>query len=383
MVADLAYDVAAGGNRAYVADEVGGLRILDVSDPTRPYELGGIDSTEIVVETAIAKDSFAYIGWDQPPFLRTVDVTDPRNPKTAGGCRIVNPPADVVLRDSLLYVAQAFRFQVVNVARPREPALVGSCTIGDMTTCGLALWDTFAYVNAIPGLWILSIANPAAPRVIDTAGGRRLNAIGVAVRDTVAFIPSAYDTLWVISVADPAAIRYIAGVPLGANTLGVDAVVVEDTLVYVGTAYNVTAVNVKVLQHPFVVGTCPTPTYTRRVAYQQPYVYAACSEGGVLILDSVHTAISEAPSTRPPAASCLSATPNPTRGQLWLSGTGFGTTTVYVRDAAGRLVGMQRSTPDSGGTAAVLDLSRLASGVYFIEARSPTGRAGTARIIRP
>ncbi len=64
--AHLAQDVWLDGGRAYVADHLAGLRILDVANPSRPVELGGIDSAMSVTyaesKTAVAKDSFAFAG---------------------------------------------------------------------------------------------------------------------------------------------------------------------------------------------------------------------------------------------------------------------------------------------------------------------------------
>ncbi|MBM3315634.1 hypothetical protein FJY71_07360, partial [candidate division WOR-3 bacterium] len=338
FAADIARDISVQDGLAALADEACGLILLDVSDPGRPTFLGQYDTvgTRPWSKTAALMDSFAFLSWPRPRLV-SVNVADPTSPERAAGCEgMFNQPEDIALHDSLLYCAEASRFQVVNVARPRQPVLVGSCTIGDLTTCGLALWDTLAYVNAIPGLWMLSIANPAAPRVIDTAAGRRLNAVGVAVRDTVVFIPSAYDTLWVTSAADPTTLRYISGVPLGPGNMGSDAVVAEDTLVYVATASNVTLVNVKDLERPFIVATSPTPSYTRRLFYRRPYLYAACTEGGVMVFDSAVTGVGETLAT-PRVTPRLVFAPNPARRAVTVRVPGSSEPSlVLIRDVAGR-----------------------------------------------
>jgi hypothetical protein len=185
-----------------------------------------------------------------------------------------------------------------------------------------------------------------------------------------------------MSVADPTALRYLAGVPLGANNQGSDAVVVEDTLVYVATAFNVTVVNVRDLERPFIVASYATPNWTQRVVYKRPYVYAACTEAGVLILDTVTTAIGEPPQRPASRKQALTVTPNPTHGVVQLSIGGDPVAAARVLDAAGRLVRSHRLKDTRGGTKSVLDLRMHPSGVYFIEARSGNGRAGTARIIK-
>jgi len=220
---------------------------------------------------------------------------------------------------------------------------------------------------------------PNAPRVIDTAGGRRLNAIGVAVRDTLAFIPSVYDTMWVISVADPTSLRFLAGVPLGAGNWGYDATVAEDTLVYIATKSKVIAANVRDPAHPFVVASLTTPYVARRVVYNRPYVYVACYEAGILILDSATTGLSEM-AAEPVQPNALRIRPNPTVSAVELAlSTSLGPAVIIVRDVTGRAV--LRSSIPVGASSAVVDVSRLAAGVFFVEVES-CGGCRHARLIK-
>ena len=76
-----------------------------------------------------------------------------------------NQPQDMVLRDTLVYVAENARFQIVNVARPREPVLVGSCVL-PFASHGLDLEDSLAFVGNTTSLQIVNIARPSNPVVI-------------------------------------------------------------------------------------------------------------------------------------------------------------------------------------------------------------------------
>jgi hypothetical protein len=189
-------DICIDNGRAYVAQYFCGMRILDVTDPSLPRCLGAYDTLgqQPPTRAIAARDSFAYFGWAWVPYFRAFDVSNPARPVMYGGCDITNPPEDMVIRDSFVYVAEIARFQVVNVARPREPALVGSCVIQDGVYFGLAVQDTLAYIAGGPSLQIVSISDPASPHVVGN-GGRA--STGVAVRDTFAYIPYPYDTLFV------------------------------------------------------------------------------------------------------------------------------------------------------------------------------------------
>jgi hypothetical protein len=103
----------------------------------------------------------------------------------------------MVLRDSFLYAAEPYRFEVFNVANPRQPVWMGRCNSIDMVLCGLDIEGHFAYEIAGPfGLAIINIVDPANPYVVSTTTGHSTYAAGVAVRDTFAYVPSAYETLY-------------------------------------------------------------------------------------------------------------------------------------------------------------------------------------------
>jgi len=71
-------DVAVSGTRAYVAVGPAGLRVVDVSDPADPVELGAWDSPGYAEGVAVS-GSYAYVA-DGPYGLRVVDLSDPAHP---------------------------------------------------------------------------------------------------------------------------------------------------------------------------------------------------------------------------------------------------------------------------------------------------------------
>jgi hypothetical protein len=74
--------VAVSGSTAYVADGRGGLRVVDVSDPANPTEVGAYDTPGRAGGVAVS-GSTAYVA-DGDGGLRVVDVSDPANPTEVG-----------------------------------------------------------------------------------------------------------------------------------------------------------------------------------------------------------------------------------------------------------------------------------------------------------
>ena len=371
-----AQDIYVDGTRAYLASPLNGMTILDVSNPTRPTRLGGVDIVGLnpACMSVVARDSFAYMHWYQRPQFQSVDVSDPTRPQRVGGADVTNPPEDMVIRDSFVYCAEANRFQIVNVARPREPVLVGSCVSTDGNLFGLSLQDSFAYEASLYGMWVINVVRPDSPFVVSSNVGR--NAAGIAARDTFVYLPAAYDTLWVYSVANPASPRVLGFAPLLTHSADV---ALGETTAAVATAQGLELFNLSDPAQPRRVASIAAPYALRRVAYAQPCYYAAMWEAGVAIYDAESVGLEERGARISPMTE-LRALPNPARNRCLLSPGVTGAHAVRLRDVAGRVVPAAVVHVEVGQNAA-LDLSKLAPGVYFVEVRDG-GRATGVKLVK-
>jgi hypothetical protein len=359
LAAGVAFDIALDNGRAYLASRFSGLTVLDVSDPARPSVLGSYDTVgqvPVSCGAVVARDSMAYLSWPRPRML-SIDVSDPTRPQRAGGCEgMANQPEDMVLRDSLLYCAEASRFQVVNVARPREPELVGNCVAGDATSAGLSVRDTLAFV----GNYVSQVVNTADPTSPVVVGTFNRGAWNVVPRDTFAFVSSG--GIIVYSIADPTQPRAIDSISLGPNTYWVEAV---GNLLYTGNRDGVHVVDASDVHNMREVGYCSTPYTVKRVHHSSPYIYASCWDAGVCIFESTQVAIAEPYGPRLPEVQHFRVEPSPAVSHVKLAGLRRTPERLMVRDVAGRVVMM----PSSGrSTGPVIDVSELPSGLYFVEA---------------
>ena len=76
-----ARQVFASGDLAFVADGPGGLRIVNVSDPTAPVELSALDTAD--ARHIFVSGSLAFVT-DREGGLDIVDVSDPTGPVKVG-----------------------------------------------------------------------------------------------------------------------------------------------------------------------------------------------------------------------------------------------------------------------------------------------------------
>jgi hypothetical protein len=357
---DQAVDIYIDGGRAYVANEMAGLKILDISDPTRPTLLGSYDTTgqRPFMTSIAARDSFTFVEWSRPKF-RTLDVTEPTNPVFAGTCELFNYQEDMVIRDSLVYCAELYRFQIVNVASPREPVLVGSCVLS-ATGRNIALRDTIAFVAmGSSGLVCVDVGDPTSPSIIGSWGGR---SSGVSLVDTIAYVAGPYTGLVSLNVSDPASPRVIDSLYLS-DTLWWNDVRASDSRVYVG-GERVLTVDASDPANLLVRGTVSPPYLVQRLAYSPPYLYAACLEAGVSVYESTAVGVVDRASRSLSAADLLKVEPNPVRSVVTVVGLND-KSGVSVFDAAGRDVSKRvRLTRDAGLVR--LGIDRLPKGLYFV-----------------
>jgi len=370
--ADMANDVYLDGGRAYVAESKAGMRILDITDPTRPAPLGGVDTlfNGVRCPSVAAKDSFAYMAMYRPWF-RSVDVTDPTRPTKAGACTISTEAQDMVVRDTFVYAAINYQFAILNVARPRSPTVVGTCNLPNAAMC-LFLKDSLAFVGSWPSP-IINIRDPAHPTAI---GNINLPLGGIYVQDTFAYLAEDYDSFFVYSVANPATPVRLGGLdlsggrPYGQYNLGVEVI---DTIAYIG-GWQLKAVSVADPRAPRETGTRwnPPSSYIPRLSFTSPYLFVACSEGGICIMETLQTGVNEHPGSV--SAGSFLVAPSVTRGQVRVASSFAGKPfEVDAYDVEGALIRRQRST----GPSAVVDLTGAPDGAYLVVVRTKDGRSTT------
>ena len=373
LTADQAEDVWVDDDRAYVSDYRAGFRILDVSDPTHPTDLGGFDSLHMPVDAAVARDSFAFVSWWAPPYFRAFDVSDPVHPVAAGGGLVETTPEDMVLRDTLVYLAGRLRFNVVNVARPREPVLAGSCVIGDATSASVSIRETLAYVGNFVGD-VVNVRDPANPQVVGRFGRGAWN---VSVRDTFAFVSCG--GILVYSVADPGEPTLIDSFSVGSGTYWVEA---AGSLLYTGHRDGVRVIDASDVHNMRVRGFRSTPYTVKRLTYATPHIFASCWDAGVCIFESTQVGVRDEVTDTRPAQGYLRVVPSPAIDCIALTSDGHlgGKAAIVVRDVTGREV-MRPNRAAILDLPARINVAGLARGIYFVEV-TDAGRRASAVFIK-
>ena len=115
-----AYGVAVAGQRAYVADFEGGLRIIDISIPATPTELGFIETLRFAYDVTVI-GSYAYVA-DGDGGVHLIEVTDPANPSLLKTYATFGFAKEVTVSGAYAYIANrdlGLVTQLVDVPSPR------------------------------------------------------------------------------------------------------------------------------------------------------------------------------------------------------------------------------------------------------------------------
>ena len=161
------FDLATEGTFAYVATD-SGLLVLDVSDPSRPFELTTLDMP--VSWTLAIGDGYLYAQASND--FHVIDVRDPSNPIEVGFCEIPYTyivKTDMVVADGHVLLAHGYHgLVVVDVTFPNDPQMAGQLCGGwiyDVEVSGnRAYWLYRAWWRM--GMRISDVSDPCEPIVI-------------------------------------------------------------------------------------------------------------------------------------------------------------------------------------------------------------------------
>jgi hypothetical protein len=275
-----AHDVAVAIGLAYVADQSGGLQIIDVTDPRAPFRRAAL-ATRGGANGVALSGSHAFVA-NGINGLRVIDVSDPGRPIEVAFWDTPGFAQDVEVHGLFAFVAdREGGVSIVDVADPLHPLGIGLLPVGDQAL-DVAVSGTWLFVAAYGrGLVVADITNPAQP--FEAAVHRVPHYLyGVVVRDGLAFTASGDGGLSIIDVTTPGTPR-----SLGAfNTPGFSrSVAVSGTRAYVADwAQGVRVVDVSAPAAPVDIGFMDTAGRTRDVVVADGFLYLADFEGGLRIL---------------------------------------------------------------------------------------------------
>lgn len=205
-VPDRIYGFAAAEGRVYLACGLRGLLILDTSAPSRPRLLGTHETPGQAVSVAPGDDVALVV--NLMTGLEVVDLSDPSAPTLVATRDTPGYQRDVTLAGTLAAVIdQPSGVYLFRVNGPRAPTALGHHPATDVParSASVATDDRLYVVYDRTGLVeILDIADPDAPRLLGSYRPRG-RPQQIAVSGATIYIPNGQAGVEVVNVSNPRA----------------------------------------------------------------------------------------------------------------------------------------------------------------------------------
>lgn len=124
------------GPIAYVADDFG-LRLIDVSDPAAPVEVGSLELPRYAERVAVS-GARAYVTSSvslDPDLLHVIDISDPTAPAELAAIELADDPDGLAVVGGRAYVGVGTALRIFDVSTDGTPIELGAVATGD------AAWD--------------------------------------------------------------------------------------------------------------------------------------------------------------------------------------------------------------------------------------------------
>ena len=314
--------IFVAGNNAFIADDYGGVHILDVSNPGQPGLLANTSSTRFVSGSVIVGDyafvidvfrglfvvdisdpehpvyisryflgdgfyggfpdiaiqeNYAYLTMLDEGDLHIVDISDPSAPVGISTLDLPGSSRDVFLSEHYAYLANYdSSLYIVDILDPYDPQLIGEYSASSPLK-DVYISEDYAYISS-GGIEILDISDPSAPVKIGSYGeygGGEL----VVTGDLLYKINGS--SFSIIDVSVPQTPDLISHLHLDYTAA---SIFVENSLVYLGVGYyspNPTVggffvINVSLLSNPTIVEEYVNVSgIFSEIVLRDDYIYAA------------------------------------------------------------------------------------------------------------
>lgn len=217
------YGARVVGNRAYLGNDEGGLRIVDISTLAKPVLLSTVPTTNQVVEADVV-GNYAYIA-EARGGLTVVDISDPLNPvklsQTKAGTAV-----SVRVDGTVAYVMDLAgpRLVIVDISDPASPMIRSSTSLPGEARGTVLVGRTLYVACGWGGVQILDVTDPSAPKGLGGFfSGHTVR--GLAVRGNVAFVSDYFkEALHAFDVSNPTNVVELGSVPVAGTPRRIDFV---------------------------------------------------------------------------------------------------------------------------------------------------------------
>jgi len=365
-----ANDVVVVNDYAYVANGSNGLVVADVSDSSIPEEVMNLalpgNTTRLCQQ-----GSYLYV-IDQEDTLRVISISSPTNPTQVGKIGLTcDQPKGLYVTGSTAYVAcRGTGIEIVDISTPSSPSVIGSFDTPGQAY-DIVVDDTLAYVaDGTMGLRVWNVANPSNCTEIgfyNTSGITQ----GVDKSGDYVYLAEGGAGIKVFGVSDPTNPQELGILDTPGTAVSVS---LSDSLYVCDGSGGLFVIDVSTPGSPTQVGYLECFGSATNVAHVGELLYLADLGDGIYVIhEDLQPAVKEM-TEQPLHANFVIASPQTSCLRFNVSLEQKSDLVIKIYDAAGRIVkSIQKTGLDSGEHD--FQWSANAAGVYFVSVETNHGAA--------
>jgi hypothetical protein len=233
-------DVKVAGGFAYVAGP-SGLLVIDVSDPALPIQVGALDTPSGAADVELV-GNLACVGGGHPfvggGWLRVIDVSNPTLPVAIGVLEVPRTLLDLEVAGGLAYVADGFGLRVIDISDPTVPLEIGLLE-GVSGSQAVDVEGDLAYLGAYRRLLrVIDVSDPTSPVNLSSRDLVGTVTLDIEVVGDLVYAMDAWSGLHLIDASNPLAVVELGGVNASQSSGLTADIEVVDGLVYMADQWN-------------------------------------------------------------------------------------------------------------------------------------------------
>lgn len=273
-------DIAVVGDMAYLVVGTKGLLILDVGDPSDPFEVGS-HSTNGYAQAVAVSGNTAYVA-NRSEGVTIIDVSDPSRPVQVGVFDTPGSAHSVAIRGGLVLISdQRGGLQIARIQSNGDLAAVSAIDTKGYPAAIATLNQLALVAVGDSGLEIIDLSDSETPLSIghlDLSG----DASDVTVYNSLAYVATGYRGVRIVDVSNPVTPTEVGWISTAGEAIGV--LVSGSTLFVAERTEGMSAYSLLDPLRPQLIAQVDTPGEATAISVLNGYVYVADRQEGMLIV---------------------------------------------------------------------------------------------------
>ena len=261
----------------YIASYLGGVVIMDISDPDKPSYLGHYDDIGAALDIRVQGD-YAYVAFYSEGFV-ILDVSNPENITKVGQYKEVSSRSrSIDVYEDLAFTGDwNYNFDIYNVSDLSNPQLIYRHNFGEYIL-HVTVNDSYAFVGLTSGMRIMNIIDPLTTHQIASYTGAN-RVYDLIIEGNYGYL-AAGNFVQTINFTDIYNPTLINSTDFGYGSIDLDK---KDDLLYNAGYTMLEIISVNNLSKPVKLSELPIESYISCVAVNDNFVYLADNYDGIVV----------------------------------------------------------------------------------------------------